>query len=88
MKKTEFIAQAGKSLTVWSFIDIMIPFDTDDFVYHRYGYVNSDNGETYKRICKSRIQYARPSWSDESEPYFMRHGMREYLSEYMVNRNG
>jgi hypothetical protein len=86
MNKNEFIAQASKSQTIWSHIDIYIPEGTEDYVYHRYGYVNSNNGETYKRICRSMIRYAKPSWSEYQEPYFMRHGMREYLADYMVNK--
>jgi hypothetical protein len=82
MKKSEYRAQAFKGYTVWSGVDIMIPEGTEDHVFHRYGYSNSNNVMVYKRICRSKIRYAKPSWSEYSEPYFMRHGIREYLSEY------
>ena len=85
MTRKEFIPQASKSETVWNHIDIMVA--NEDFVYHRYGYVTGNNTEAYGRIVKSAIRYAKPEWSEWSEPYFMRHGRREYLSEYMVIHN-
>jgi len=84
MTRKEFTPQASKSETVWSHIDIMVTHG--DYVYHRYGYVTGNNTVAYTRIAKSAIRYAKPKWSEWSEPYFMRHGRREYLSEYMVIR--
>jgi len=90
MNKNKFKAQASYADSMFSGVDIYIPEGTEDFVYHRYSYQSNDkyfNPTTiYGKVCRSMIRYAKPSWSKYAEPYFMRHGMREYLSNYMINR--
>lgn len=85
MKKSEFKPQATETQTAWSWIEIMIDDHNNDYVYHRYCFQNSNNGTTCKRVLKSQIRYAKPSWSDEQEPYFMHHDRRYYLSNFIVN---
>jgi len=54
--------------------------------YIRCAYVRvrqSDYAQVRSRICKCRIEYARPEWSEYAEPYIRTHGMRVYLSQLM-----
>ena len=81
MRTKEFTAQAVFATSAFDGIEIMLS-DDGDAVHHRhvcYGYEQA----TYSKTSTSAIKYAKPEWSDEEEPYFMRHGRREYLSNYM-----
>lgn len=82
MKKYEFIAQAAQGTSYFDGIEIMLS-DDGDAIHHRHFYYDSDGKKIVHRISTSEIKYAKPSWSDEEEPYFMRRGRREYLSNYI-----
>lgn len=87
MTNKEFKAQAVNGQSYWSWIEIAIDDRDNDTVYHRYAYQSDiENKNKYGKVCKSIIRYAKPSWSSELAPYFIRHGIREYLSNYIVNR--
>ena len=81
MNNNEFIAQAAFATSAFDGIEIMLS-DDGDAIHHRHFYYSDDEKICHK-IATSAIKYATPEWSDEEEPYFMRHGRREYLSNYM-----
>ncbi|MFA6769430.1 MAG: hypothetical protein WCR86_13540 [Parabacteroides sp.] len=87
MHSKEFIAHAALGTSYFDGIEIMINDNDNDVIYHRHFYYDSDGKKMTSRIAMSEIRYAKPEWSDEQEPYFVRHGRREYLSNYMsINR--
>ena len=81
MRTKEFIVQAAFATSAFDGIEIMLS-DDGDAIYHRHAYYGREQ-PTYSKTATSAIKYAKPEWSDEEEPYFMRHGRREYLSNYM-----
>ena len=82
MRTKDFITQAALATSAFDGIEIMLSED-QDYIHHRHFYYDSDKKITHK-ISTSAIRYAKPSWSGEEEPYFMRRGRREYLSNYMI----
>ena len=83
MKAKEFIMQAALATSAFDGIEIMLS-DDQDYIHHRHCYYDSDGIKQTHKISTSEIKYAKPSWSAEEEPYFMRRGRREYLSNYMI----
>ena len=81
MKTKEFITQAALATSAFDGIEIMLSED-QDYIHHRHFYYDGDIKIDH-RIATSEIKYAKPEWSDSQEPYFMWHGRREYLSNYM-----
>lgn len=81
MKTKEFITQAALATSAFYGIEIMLSDDCEA-VHHRNAYYGNEQ-PTYSKISTSAIKYGTPEWSEEDEPYFMRHGRREYLSNYM-----
>ena len=81
MRTKDFITQAAQGTSYFDGIEIMLS-DDQDYIHHRHFYYDGDKKITH-RIATSEIRYSKPEWSDGQEPYFMRHGRREYLSNYM-----
>ena len=80
MQKKDFKVEAALGTTYFDGIEIMLSENCEG-IHHRHFFYNGTIKNTGK-ISTSIIRYAKPEWSEEEEPYFMRLGMREYLANY------
>lgn len=76
--KAQFTIHAAKSITIYFGIEIEISRDGSSVRYRKANYIPADEKNKYGHVSHWQdIKY------DNERPYFIYHGGREYLDEYM-----